>query len=180
MRFSVMKLVVLPAAAVCAVLLVSFAFQASEQRPKPEQEKKRRQKQTQTAPQTQTQEATVSYDVIEEGTYSGLREPLVKLITTQNEWVELWKRHTALLVPQPPSPAVDFETHVVVAIASGEKKTSGYRIVIENVKAEGADVVVQYRETQPPPNSLALQVITQPFVMMKIAKPKGTVRVLKK
>jgi hypothetical protein len=141
------------------------------------------QTQTQTRPQTQTApaEIVVSYDTILEGTYSGVRDPLTKVITDQVEWENLWKKHVSMLVPQPPVPQVDFTNSVVVAIFSGEKHTSGYRIVVKSVAAKDPNIEVTYRETEPPKNSFTLQVLTQPFLLMRVTKPpQGSVVLVKK
>jgi hypothetical protein len=52
-------------------------------------------------------------------------------------------------------------------------------VVIKDVSVEVDDVIVKYRLTEPQPNSFNIQVITQPFAMLKIEKPKGTVRLVK-
>ncbi len=121
-------------------------------------------------------EVIVSYDVILQGTYSGKKDTAAVIIQTQQEWETLWKEHVSVLVPQPPVPSVDFESRVVAAIYAGEKRTGGYSVVIKDVVFEGDDIVVKYRLTEPQPNSFTLQVISQPFALLKIEKPKGTVR----
>lgn len=144
------------------------------------QDKDARTTQTQTQTQTQPQtEVTVTYEIIQQGTYSGIKEAAARVITTKKDWEELWKKHTSVLVPQPPVPELNFDTDVVAVIFSGEKRTSGYRIVIKSIAAEGNDVVVQYMETEPPADSFTLQVLTQPFVMIKISIPVGSIRLSK-
>ena len=125
------------------------------------------------------EEVIVNYEVIQQGTYSGKRDAIAQVITTQQDWEQLWKQHVSVLVPQPPVPEIDFETEVVAAIFAGEKKTGGYATVIKKVSAELNDVVVRYKLTEPQPNSFTIQVITQPYVMLKMDKPTGTVRLLK-
>ena len=144
-------------------------------------------KDTQTQPkakgQTQTRpaEVVVSYDVLLEGTYSGVRDPLAKVITDSKDFEELWKKHVSMIVPQPLIPKVDFDGSVVVAIFAGEKRTSGYQIVLKSVAAKDKNVEVTYRETEPPANSMMLQVLTQPFLMLRITKPaSGSVILVKK
>lgn len=138
------------------------------------------QPQTQSQPQTQPQtEVIVVHDVLLQGTYSGFKDPLQKVIQTKQEFDDLWKKHVSVLVPQPPAPDVDFDTSLIVAIYYGEKNTSGYQILLKNVEAKGNDVVVHYRLTEPPPNSLTLQVLTQPFLLLRMEKPKGQVTLLK-
>jgi hypothetical protein len=127
--------------------------------------------------QTQT-EANVSYEILQQGTYSGCKEPTEKVIADSKDWMDVWKKHVSMLVPQPPPPEVDFESTAVALICAGEKPTSGYQVLITKVVPDNDDIVVEYRLVQPPPNSLTMQVFTQPFVMLKIPKPKGTVRIV--
>jgi hypothetical protein len=68
---------------------------------------------------------------------------------------------------------VDFDTSVVVAIATGEKNTGGYQILIRKVETKTNNVLIHYHQTQPAANSLVLQVMTQPFMMVRVDKPKG-------
>ena len=139
---------------------------------------KKKESQTQTQTQTQTS-VTMTNEVIQQGTSSGIKDAIAKIITTQKEWEELWKRHVSVLVPQPPVPPVDFESEVVAVIFAGEKRTSGYRVILKNVAAEGNDGVITYKLTEPPDNSFILQVLSQPFVILKVEKPQGTVKLLR-
>lgn len=136
--------------------------------------------QTQTQPQSQPQtEVTVTYDVILKGTFSGLKDPLQQVISNEKDFEDVWKKHVSVLVPQPLVPSVDFETSVVVAIAIGEKNTSGYQILVRKVEAQGDNVLVHYRQTEPPANSFLLQVLTQPFLLLRVDRPKGQVQLVK-
>ena len=136
--------------------------------------------QTQTQPQSQPQtEVIVTYDVILKGTFSGLKDPLQAVIQSEKDFEDLWKKHTSVLVPQPQVPSVDFETSVIVAIATGEKTTSGYQILVKNVEPQGNNVLVHYKQTEPPPNSFLLQVLTQPFLLLRVDKPRGQVQLVK-
>lgn len=132
-------------------------------------------KQDQEEEQTQTMQ-TISYEVLLEGTYSGIKEPLQKVITSNEEWEALWKKHVSVIVPQPPVPEADFESFVVVAVFAGEKRTSGYQIRLKEVAPAGKDIVVRYKMVEPPANSFTLQVLTQPFILLKVPKPEGKVQ----
>ena len=154
---------------VVAVLMVSVPlFAATSQKEKKEKEK-----------EEQTQEVIVNYEVIQQGTYSGKKDAYAEVIDNEAKWMDLWKQHVSVLVPQPPAPEIDFAGNVVAAIFAGEKTTGGYAVVIKNVVADADDVVVHYRITEPQPNSFTLQVISQPYAMVRIAKPKGVVKLLK-
>ena len=145
-------------------LLVIGALNADEKKSKDEKEE-----QTQTMP-------TIAYEVLLEGTFSGIREPLQKVISTNEEWEDLWKKHVSVIVPQPPVPEIDFENTVVAAIFAGEKNKSGYQVRLKEVVSQGKDVILRYKMVEPPENSFTLSVITQPFLFVKIPKPEGTVQ----
>jgi hypothetical protein len=98
------------------------------------------------------------------------------VITTNQEWEDLWKKHVSIIVPQPPVPEVDFENTVIAAIFAGEKNKSGYQVRLKEVVPQGKDVILHYKLVEPPENSLTLTVITQPFIFVKIPKPEGTVQ----
>jgi hypothetical protein len=144
----------------------SFAAQEEKETDKKEEEEKK-------------EEVVVNYEIIQQGTYSGKKDATAQVISTKSAWEQLWKQHVSVLVPQPPVPEIDFETQVVVAIFSGEKNSGGYATVIKSVSAELNDVVVKYKLTEPQPNSFTIQAITQPYVMLRMNKPAGTVRLVK-
>jgi protease stability complex PrcB-like protein len=146
------------------LLVIGAVLNADEKKSKDEKEE-----QTQTMP-------TITYEVLLEGTFSGIREPLQKVITTNEEWEDLWKKHVSVIVPQPPVPEIDFENTVIAAIFAGEKNKSGYQVRLKEVVPQGKDVILHYKLVEPPENSFTLTVITQPFILVKIPKPEGTVQ----
>lgn len=146
------------------LLVIGAVLNADEKKSKDEKEE-----QTQTMP-------TITYEVLLEGTFSGIREPLQKVISTNEEWEDFWKKHVSVIVPQPPVPEIDFENTVVAAIFAGEKNKSGYQVRLKEVVPEGKDVILRYKLVEPPENSFTLTVITQPFILVKIPKPEGTVQ----
>jgi hypothetical protein len=153
----------------CAIILflnfaLAIGLSADEKKSKDEEEE-----QTQTMP-------TISYEVLLEGTFSGIKEPLQKVITTNQEWEDLWKKHVSVIVPQPPVPEVDFENNVVAAIFMGEKSKGGYQVLLKQVEPQGKDIIVHYKLVEPPANSFTLTVLTQPFILLKLPKPEGTVQ----
>jgi hypothetical protein len=147
------------------LLVIGAVLNADEKKSNEEEE------QTQTMP-------TISYEVLLEGTFSGIKEPIQKVITTNQEWEDLWKKHVSIIVPQPPVPEVDFENTVVAVIFAGEKNKSGYQVRLKEVVPQGKDVILHYKLVEPPENSLTLTVITQPFIFVKIPKPEGTVQLM--
>ncbi len=162
-----MKVVLTIALAALVAMFLVIAMNADEEKKSDKKEEE------------QEREVIVNYEILEQGTYSGKKDMVAQLITSQQEWEQLWKKHVSVLVPQPPVPEIDFETHVMAVIFAGEKMSGGYAVVVKDVSVELDDVIVKYRLTEPQPNSFTIQVITQPYAMLKIEKPKGTVRLVK-
>jgi hypothetical protein len=133
------------------------------------------QTQPQSQTQTQPQTVTLTYSVIAQGTFSGFKDPLQKIITANEEWQDLWKKHVSVIIPQPPVPTIDFNTSVLAVIFLGEKKSSGYQIRLKEVAPDSENVIVKYHPTEPPANSFTLQVLSQPYLILRIDKPKGQV-----
>ena len=151
-----------------AVFVLSLSLSAEEEKKKKSDKKKEEEK-----------EVIVNYEVIQQGTYSGKKDTVAQVIDNKKDWEQLWKQHVSVLVPQPPVPDIDFENNVIAVIFAGEKNTGGYAVVIKTVSAETDDVILKYRLTEPQPNSFTLQVISQPYAMVRIEKPKGTVKLVK-
>jgi hypothetical protein len=152
-----------------AALMVTLPFYAADEKKKSKKDQDKEEK----------QEVIVDYEVIQQGTYSGKKDADAEVIDNQEKWEQLWKQHVSVLVPQPPVPEIDFSDNVVAVIFAGEKTTGGYAVVIKDVSADGDDVIVHYRITEPQPNSFTLQVLSQPYVMLRITKPKGSVKLVK-
>src|SRR3989344_5324165 len=76
--------------------------------------------------------AIVPFTTLAEGPQSKVPSRVNYLITTQEEFAELWE----LLKEPPPPPTVDFNKNVVAAVFAGEAPTSGYDIAV----VEGEDI----------------------------------------
>lgn len=120
--------------------------------------------------------SAVSYEVLLEGFSSGFRNRSENVVTSREQWESLWQQHVINHATPAPLPNVDFQKFVAVAIFAGEKPTGGYQVVVTEVTGSGTDVLVRYRVNVPSGGvTLAL---TQPFVMITIRKPAGTVQII--
>lgn len=111
----------------------------------------------------------------------GLGNPLLiteqTLIAIQNQedLEKLWSLPTALLY-RPEMPEVDFKSHVLLVVATGERPSSGYSIEIDRIE-ELEDVIrVTVNASQPGEDCMNMTVITTPHHIIKVARPsKGIV-----
>ena len=88
------------------------------------------------------------------------------------EWKALWKDHA----PTAKMPDVDFSKDMVVGIFLGSKPSEGYDVEIVGVRTEGKDLVVEYVQKEPGRGTIAAQILTEPFHMVRVSKHAGTVR----
>ena len=113
------------------------------------------------------------------GAVSGVMEPGLHVLRDQAAFDALWRQHTRLQLPTPPTPAVDFDHSMVVATFVGQKATGGYSVTIEEVlrmpetASRASQIVVRTRETVPAPDAVMAQMTTAPFHMVRVPRANG-------
>ena len=114
----------------------------------------------------------VSFQTVEKGIYSGVRERLQIVIREQPEWKNLWQRHASIKAHHPPPPAMDFSDQIVVAVFLGDKPTGGYEIAIISAEQSEGVLTVSFSEKGPRPDAITTQAFTQPFHIVRVAIPR--------
>jgi hypothetical protein len=109
---------------------------------------------------------------IDRGQTTWIDSPRQVVARTPEEWAKLWKAHA----PDRQPPAVDFSQNMVVAVFLGSRPTAGYRVEIVGTKEVNGALVVEYRQTQPPPGAITAQVITTPYVIVTMPQRAGDVK----
>jgi hypothetical protein len=110
----------------------------------------------------------VSFQSIDKGSRSGVRDPLQTVVRGPAEWKTLWQKHASIKPNPPPTPAVDFSKDIVAGVFLGEKPTGGYDIAIIRIEQSHNALVIEYREKNPVPGSIVTQALTQPFHIVKV------------
>jgi len=111
----------------------------------------------------------VSFQTIEKGFRSGVREPLQIVIRGQAAWKDLWQRHASISTSPPPAPVIDFNKEVTVGVFLGEKPTGGYDVEIVSAERVGGTLLISFVEKSPRPDGIVTQAITQPFHIVRFA-----------
>lgn len=123
---------------------------------------------------TQTQQcASLSFQVIEEvhnTVISGIRERRRTVIDNGSDWEEFWNEFATAVDAPPDPPAVDFDMHMVIVAAMGERLTSGYAIAIEEVTESEDGVTARVVETSPENGCVLAQVVTAPVTAVTITR----------
>jgi len=110
---------------------------------------------------------------IAKGGVSGVSESREVVVRSADEWTRLWHEHAGA---DADPPAVDFDTHMVLGVFLGARKTGGYAVEITEVELTASDVVVKYTETKPGPGAMLAQVITSPFHLVSVTRNDGKIR----
>lgn len=91
------------------------------------------------------------------------KELVTNLDTFQKDW--------NLFRPGEPLPTVDFTKQAVVLLMAGTKPTPGYSIQVSRLEEKADQLVILYKVTVPPTDSVLAQILTHPWSMQFIPKP---------
>ena len=115
-------------------------------------------------------QATVALTTVASGTNSQISEPRETIVRSADEWRTLWTAHSTERIP-----TIDFSRFVVAGVFLGTRPTAGYTVEIVRVRQEGTVTTVEYREQRPASDAFTLQVLTQPFHLVRIPRA-GTIQ----
>jgi len=108
--------------------------------------------------------------IVDKGDRSQIMSAREAVVRTAAEWDALWRAHLPARQPA----AVDFSKDMVVGVFLGSRPTPGYGVTIVSAVEEGNVLRVRYRETSPPSDAIAAQVITFPYQIVAIPKSAAT------
>lgn len=103
---------------------------------------------------------------IEKGGESQIQDPKQVVARNATEWQALWRQHAG----DRPLPSVDFSKESVVAVFMGSRNTAGYSVGIVSTTEGNGVLIVRYKETAPPRDAIAAQVLTAPYDIVAIPK----------
>jgi hypothetical protein len=101
---------------------------------------------------------------------SGFDDPTFVIVADQGDLLSLWNRAFGSRLSIPPVPTIDFSRETVLAVFLGTRPTAGYGIEIEDLRLEDGDIFVDMREVMPPADSLTAQVLTSPWIMVRVLR----------
>jgi hypothetical protein len=108
--------------------------------------------------------------------HSGLRDPLRVVVRDAAGLETLWKLAYGDESTGSPLPEVDFETHLVLAVALGERPTGGYAIRVGEVVPVADGLEARIEVTAPGRACAVSLAFTQPVDFVALPVRTGTVR----
>lgn len=118
------------------------------------------------------QGAPAPLETVARDTMSAVEEPRQVAIRSAEEWAKLWAEHAG----RGPAPRVDFTAKMVLAVFLGTRPSAGYAVEIVTTRADGAGLVVEWRERRPAADLMTAQVLTSPVHMVAVPKVAGAIR----
>jgi len=102
--------------------------------------------------------------------HSGLDEPRREVIRDEASWARLWAEIYASVTPTPPLPSVAFTRHMLVAVASGTRRSGGFAIEVRSVATRGERLEVGVLETCPEPGAMVTMSLSRPVEVVRIPR----------
>jgi hypothetical protein len=107
---------------------------------------------------------------IDDGQYGDIIEGTRVVLRDEKTYASFWKRLHAGRRSAPDRPAVDFETHAVVAVVLGERLTGGHSVRIDGARSteDREKLQVRFTESVPGDGCVTTQVLTSPYVLATV------------
>jgi hypothetical protein len=109
-----------------------------------------------------------SFRQIGSGAISELTTQQVLAVPDEATWAKVRERLVFASNDQPQP--VDFAAERVVVVALGQRPTGGYSVRVESVAERGGVLEISAVEEAPGPSCLTTQALTQPFVVIAVAR----------
>lgn len=111
------------------------------------------------------------------GEYSGVTQPLRKVIDDRKIFEDLWKETMSITFPKPSLPEIDFNKNSVVAVYVGELSHSGgsdLKLIysIEDI-GDSVEIYLKPKNLETPSfpeNEISLPALSQPYQLVKTEK----------
>jgi hypothetical protein len=110
----------------------------------------------------------VSFEVVVDEATCGLSEPVRQVVQDQEAWARLWERLHRPVEPAPELPEVDFSREMLIAVATGNRRSSGFDISVHGITVQQDAVEVTVHETCPARGAMVGMVLTQPVQVVRL------------
>lgn len=112
----------------------------------------------------------LSFEILDEGPYCGIEEAGNRLISSQEQWLEFYKRFGSNRIPAPEAPSVNFEEQYVIVCLMGMRTSGGHLIELNEMQLEGETAKVKLTYVSPGQNCMVTEALTQPYLFALINK----------
>jgi hypothetical protein len=110
---------------------------------------------------------TIAFSTIDHSTYSGVQEAKNVVVRDTASWTLLWKAHTGSDIGVP---AIDFNTHMVIAVFLGTLPNGCYSTQIVRIYRANAVLNVHRVDTVPGEGAICTLVIVTPAHLVSVPR----------
>jgi hypothetical protein len=113
------------------------------------------------------------------GSFCGIEYAGDIIITSGEDWANLWEKVHLGIYPKKQLPQVDFSRETVLAVFMGTRSTGGYSIEITRAHKKNGVINAVVETSSPAPGDLVTTVITQPFHIVKINTAEKDIEIVR-
>lgn len=117
---------------------------------------------------------TIPFGTIAKGEDSGFCVSKELTIDNEAQWMEVWRKHSAILSSPLSAPIIDFNSKTVIAIFLGQRTSSGYSVEVESVCINGLLFVVTIHRRRPTPGTPVMDMLSCPYHIISIPRRQNT------
>lgn len=110
----------------------------------------------------------LAFEPILEESASGLNEPLREVVRDAERWARLWEQVYSGVTPRPTRPAVDFSRHMLIAVATGTRRTGGFDVAVRSVAVRDTALEVVVLESCPAADARVTMALTRPVEVVRL------------
>lgn len=115
---------------------------------------------------------TTSFKTIAQDFIGGLTNSKFMVINDDISLADIYSTINKSRTPELEIPEINFEKETVIALFLGEKNSGGYAIGVDQVLNKKDKISVIYKVISPKQGEMVTNVMTQPFIIIKISKTK--------
>ena len=121
----------------------------------------------------------VSVTNIAKGNYSGVNESIDLIITSEEDWIELWDNMHAGTYPVKELPYIDFSSRTVLASFLGTRSTGGYSIEYSRIVKENSTIKAIFTVKSPEPGAMVTTALSQPYHVVSIGVANKDIEIIR-
>lgn len=109
------------------------------------------------------------FTVLSEGAQSNMETKQTRVITNQEELIEIYGALNATITPKLALPEINWKKQAVVAAFTGLKSSGGYSVEVFQVRNQDDERIYKFAEKAPSSgNDVVSMVMTTPYLLLKV------------
>ncbi len=116
---------------------------------------------------------------IAKGNYSGINESIDLVITSEEDWRELWEKMHAGTYPVKELPDIDFSSRTVLASFLGTRSTGGYSIEFSRLVKKNRTIKAIFTDKSPEPGAMVTTALSQPYHVVCIGLADKDIEIIR-